>query len=56
MEFAIFRQTLAKNQVLVVAKEEKNQVMLVVATVDEEENSGLTLRNKYDVTAKKGKI
>ena len=46
MEFAIFRQTSARNQVLVVATEEKNQVMLVVATVDAEENSGLTLINK----------
>jgi hypothetical protein len=45
MEFAIFLQTSAKNQELVVVpKEERNRVMLVVATVDVEENSGLTLR------------
>jgi hypothetical protein len=35
---------LVKNQVLVLVREEKNQVMLVVAIVDVEENSGLTLR------------
>jgi hypothetical protein len=45
MEFAIFRPTSVRNQVMlvVVATVGKNQLMLVAVTVDVEENSGLTL-------------